>query len=114
MSTQRRHGQRTHATVATALAASLLAAGLAGCGSGGEETADANGTLVFGISADPAQMVPWTATSTQSIQVLSQIYSPLLNTDADGVPEAGLAELPEISEDGKTYTFTIQDGVTFG
>ncbi|MFJ9391177.1 ABC transporter substrate-binding protein [Nocardioides sp. NPDC101246] len=114
MSTQRRHGQRTHATVATALAASLLAAGLAGCGSGGDESADANGTLVFGISADPAQMVPWTATSTQSIQVLSQIYSPLINTDADGVPEAGLAELPEISEDGKTYTFTIQDGVTFG
>ncbi|TQL67998.1 peptide/nickel transport system substrate-binding protein [Nocardioides albertanoniae] len=113
MSAQRRHGQRTIATGATAVAVTLLAAGLAGCGSGGGSAADPNGTLVFGISADPAQMVPWTATSTQSIQVLSQIYSPLLNTDAEGVPEAGLAELPKISDDGRTYTFTLRDGVTF-
>lgn len=110
MSTQRRHGHRTLATGTVAI--TLLAAGLAGCG-GDDSPADADGTLVFGISADPAQMTPWTATSTQSIQVLSQIYSPILNTDAEGVPEAGLAELPEISEDGKTYTFTLQDGVTF-
>jgi peptide/nickel transport system substrate-binding protein len=110
VSTQRRHGHRTLATGTVAV--SLLAAGLAGCG-GGDTTTDPDGTLVFGISADPAQMIPWTATSTQSIQVLSQIYSPILSTDAEGVPEAGLAELPEISEDGKTYTFTLQDGVSF-
>jgi len=58
-------------------------------------------------------MVPWTATSEQSFQVLSQIYSPLLNTDENLAPVEGLASLPKISDGGRTYTFTLQDGLTF-
>jgi peptide/nickel transport system substrate-binding protein len=87
---------------------------LAGCGSGsGSGSSNDAGDLVFGITADPTQMVPWTSTSTQSIQVLSQIYSTLLNSDKDGTAIAGLADLPKISGDGKTYTFTLKKGLTF-
>ncbi|WP_370614477.1 ABC transporter substrate-binding protein [Mumia qirimensis] len=110
MNKHNRHGRRALATGTTALAAALLVAGCSGgSGSGG----DSDGAMVFGITADPTQMVPWTATSEQSIQVLSQIYSPLLNTDENSAPVDGLAALPEVSDDGRTYTFTLQDGLTF-
>ncbi|GAA1904498.1 ABC transporter substrate-binding protein [Lapillicoccus jejuensis] len=95
------------------LAAALLLTACSGSGGSAGSTANGAGTLVFGITADPTQMVPWTATSEQSIQVLSQIYSPLLDTDKDNAPTAGLADLPKVSDDGLTYTFTLKKGVTF-
>jgi len=94
----------------SALAAATM---LAGCSGGSSSGGDDSGALVFGITADPTQMVPWTATSEQSFQVLSQIYSPLLNTDENSAPVEGLASLPEISDGGRTYTFTLQNGLTF-
>lgn len=99
--------------VGAAVAASTLA--LAGCSGAGSAnpTSSSNGTIVFGITADPTQLVPWTITSEQSVQVLSQIYSPLLNKDANAEPSAGLADLPKISSDGLTYTFTLKKGVKF-
>ncbi|MGI9053246.1 MAG: ABC transporter substrate-binding protein [Ilumatobacteraceae bacterium] len=45
--------------------------------------------------------------------LLDNIYETLLTANEDGGVEAGLTDLPEISEDGLTYTFTIPDGVTF-
>ncbi len=98
------------AAVATA---SMLLAGCSGTANSSSSSANANGTLVFGITADPTQMIPWTTTSEQSLQVLSQIYSPLLNKDANAEPEAGLAAMPTISADGLTYTFTLKSGLKF-
>lgn len=96
----------------TTAAAILLATGCGGS-SGGSGPANPNGTIVFGITADPAQMVPWTSTSVQSTQVLDQIYSTLLTTDDDEKLAPGLAQLPTISKDGKTYTFKLRSGVKF-
>ncbi len=103
---------RLPALLVTALAA---ATAVAGC-SGGSDSGSSGGNerLVFGISADPTQTVPWLSTSTQSIQVLSQIYSTLLNSDDNLQPTAGLSELPEVSDDGLTYTFKLKDGLKFG
>ncbi|MGH1564740.1 ABC transporter substrate-binding protein [Mumia sp. DW29H23] len=109
MKRDNRRGRRALAVGAAALGAALV---MSGC-SGSDSDASGDGTLVFGITADPAQMIPWTATSEQAIQVLSQIYSPLLNTDENSAPVAGLADLPKVSDDGKTYTFTLKDGLTF-
>ncbi len=94
-------------------AAALLLAGCTGTTGSPSASADPNGTLVFGITADPTQMVPWTITSEQSVQVLSQVYSPLLTTDKNDEPAAGLAALPEASSDGLTYTFTLKSGLKF-
>ncbi|MDF2144907.1 ABC transporter substrate-binding protein [Knoellia sp. p5-6-4] len=97
-------------------AAVVTSLALAGCsgGSSGASGGKADGPLVFGISADPTQTVPWLSTSTQSVQVLGQIYSTLLNTDASLQPVAGLADLPKISDDGLTYTFTLKKDLKFG
>lgn len=100
------------------IAASVIASALVltGCGGGGGGEAAAppgDGTIVVGITADPTQMLPWTVTSKQAIQVLSQVYSTLLDTGESSEPVPGLAELPEVSADGTTYTFTLAEGVTF-
>ena len=112
MAVPRPHGVPVRSSVLAAVAASTLA--LSAC-SGGDAapSSDADGALVFGISADPTQTIPWLSTSTQSIQVLGQIYSTLLNTTTDLQPAAGLSELPKISDDGLTYTFTLKPGVKF-
>lgn len=91
------------------------ALGLAACSGSdsGTPSGGADGTLVFGITADPTQMVPWTSTSLQSQQVLSQIYTPLLGTEADGTPTAAIADLPSVSGNGDAYTFKLKDGVKF-
>lgn len=96
----------------TATATTLMTA--AGCsGTSAGSSAGASGKLVFGISADATQLLPWTATAVQSKQVLGQVYSSLLDLDSRLVPVGGLAELPAVSKDGLTYTFTLKSGVTF-
>lgn len=111
-----RYGRKTPVTGVAVVTATLLLAGCSGAAqssSNDGSSSGSGGTLVFGITADPTQMVPWTSTSEQSIQVLSQIYSPLLTTDPNDQPASGLASLPKISADGMTYTFTLKDGLKF-
>lgn len=110
-------GNRKHTwqgVVAMSLAGMLT---LAGCSSANtSKTASSSGDggkIVYAITADPVQWVPWTATSEQSLKVLSQLYTPLLSSDEKGSTVAGLADLPEISDDGLTYTFKLKSGVKF-
>lgn len=108
---------------ASALAIGSAAAALlvAGCSSASQSSSagaassasSGNGTLVFGITADVTQLVPWTATAEQSIQVLPQLYSTLLAKDSTGNAVPGLAGLPTVSDNGDTYTFTLKSGVKF-
>ncbi|MGG5260742.1 ABC transporter substrate-binding protein [Phycicoccus avicenniae] len=110
--TPARTHRRARAAAALALTSALALSACGGGGAGGGAAAGA-GTIVVGISADPTQMLPWTVTSKQAIQVLSQVYSTLLDTGQNSEPVAGLADLPEVSDDGLTYTFTLKKGVTF-
>ncbi|QNE35825.1 ABC transporter substrate-binding protein [Leifsonia shinshuensis] len=98
---------------AAVAAASMLLAGCTGTSSSPTASANPNATLVFGITADPTQTIPWTITSEQSVQVLQQVYSPLLTTDKNDAPVANLADLPKVSSDGLTYTFTLKSGLKF-
>lgn len=41
------------------------------------------------------------------------IFSGLVRSGSDGLPEPDLAELPRISEGGRTYTFTLREGTTW-
>jgi peptide/nickel transport system substrate-binding protein len=99
-------------TVGSAVAALLIA----GCSSASPSSCaatSANGTLVFGITADATQLVPWTSTAVESAEVLQQLYSTLLDTDSNGNLIPGLAGLPKVSDGGDTYTFTLKSGVKF-
>ncbi len=78
----------------------------AGAG-GGEE-------VVVGAVLEPSNLDLVTQAGAALDQILlDNVYETLLTATDDGSVEAGLTELPEISEDGLTYTFTIPEGVNF-
>ncbi|MBA8817148.1 peptide/nickel transport system substrate-binding protein [Microbacterium halimionae] len=91
---------------------------LAGC-SGGTETAatpaaDADQNIVFALKEDPTCIDPQQTSLTTSLNVGRQIVDSLLDQD----PETGelvpwLAESWDVADDLTSYTFTLQDGVTF-
>ncbi|WP_108660313.1 ABC transporter substrate-binding protein [Acuticoccus kandeliae] len=67
--------------------------------------------LVWARYGDIDSLDPHRATSTLSMQVWDQIYDTLLAFDENGKPQPNLAKSWEISEDGLTYTLTLQEGV---
>lgn len=125
-------GRREYIAAASAVGASFLA----GCTGGGGETdgstestsdsdsTDTNSTtdgsdgddsseLVVGMSADVQNLDPQLATAASSFQVLENTQERLFNitSDLEIVPE--LATGLETSEDLKTWTIPIREGVMF-
>ena len=106
--------------LALALAAALTASALTGCGgktSGNSQTASApeDGGLVVAMDADVDTLHPSDYSTTVEVNVLNQIYDPLIYMNPNGAedPEPRLAERYEVSEDGLTYTFYLRDDITF-
>lgn len=72
------------------------------------------GTLNYPISADPEHLDPWRSTTVATRRVLVNIYEGLVTLDpltAEIIP--ALAESWDISDDGRTYTFKLRQGVLF-
>ena len=95
----------------------LALAGLAGCGDATPpppKTGWVPGTLRIAEHADFKSLDPAKANDTGLIPFVRMIFEPLLDYD-DGVKLTPLAAeaLPELSADGKTYTFHIRKGTRF-
>lgn len=96
---------------------------LSGCSSrtgGGQEAAgDQNtsprsgGTLYLGRVEDTETLDPQRTTAVSSTQVDQMIYDTLVVQDYDMSIKPGLAKEWKISDDGKTYTFKLREGVKF-
>lgn len=70
--------------------------------------------LVAMIPSTPSTLDPINQSNHDAMAVSQLIYENLLEVDVDGVLQPQLAvALPEISEDRKTYTFQLREGVTF-
>ncbi|MEM7026549.1 MAG: ABC transporter substrate-binding protein [Pseudomonadota bacterium] len=70
--------------------------------------------LVVGQIAEPKSMDPHVVTAVNDFRILVNIYDGLVRyTSGTLEVEPALAESWEISEDGKTYTFKLRQGVTF-
>ena len=63
--------------------------------------------------ADPTTLDPAASAEATSIEYVLQIYSGLVALDKDLAPVADIASKWEQSQDGKTYTFHLRDGVKF-
>lgn len=72
---------------------------------------DRKDTLIIGIVAPNGVFNPLLEESAYDSDINDALWAPLLETGYDGSVIEGLAYLPEISEDKKTYTFTLKDGV---
>lgn len=85
------------------LAAVCLLLGLCGCGDDGTGRG-----FRFPLAAEPTGLDPQTATDTASVTVIATLFEGLTAIDADGnVIDA--AATHTLSEDGKTYTFTLRE-----
>ena len=71
------------------------------------------GTLTYGLLFSPSGMDPHVHSSWDLGVAVSNVYDPLVYEDENGELQPGLAESWEISPDGKSYTFTLRQGVKF-
>ncbi|WP_417211574.1 ABC transporter substrate-binding protein [Antarctobacter sp.] len=69
--------------------------------------------LVTVINNDPAAFNPAVSTNIEGIIASTPVYSWLIKQDIDGTNAADLATDWSMSEDGKTFTFTLRDDVTW-
>ena len=76
-------------------------------------TPKAGGVLIAARGADAKGLDPHVQTAFSSHRALEHIYEPLLRLDAGMNVAPGLAESWQWSEDGKTLTMALRQGVTF-
>ncbi|MGK9202778.1 ABC transporter substrate-binding protein [Sinorhizobium meliloti] len=70
--------------------------------------------LVVGQIAEPQSLDPHTVTATNDFRILVNVYDGLVRfKDGTLEVEPALAESWKISDDGKTYTFKLRQGVKF-
>jgi len=88
---------------------------LAGCGAGSSENAgEDDASLVVAFGVEPANL-DFTKTAGAAIPqvLLDNVYEGLVTQDESGEIVPLLAEEWTVSEDGKTYTFNLREGVKF-
>ncbi len=109
---------RSARRAAVPLTAALAVVSLAGCASGAESAAtpaaDVAQDIVFALKEDVVCLDPQQTSVTTSLNVGRQLTDSLLDQD----PETGeivpwLAESWDVADDLTSYSFTLQDGVTF-
>lgn len=105
----------------------LVSVALCACGGGGDKntetsstantssegTPTSGGSVVFGMTQDLVSLDPHQITDAGTRSVVFNIYEGLVKPTSTGDLEPAIAEDYTISEDAKTYTFTLRDGVTF-
>jgi oligopeptide transport system substrate-binding protein len=83
--------------------------GSAGTGTGEEGAAAAEQVITVNWGTEPPSLDPGLATDTTSANILLNIMDPLITLDEELNPVDFAAESHEVSEDGKTVTFTLRD-----
>ena len=87
-----------------------LTIALSGCA--GDKAEDSS-KITIGIPQDIDSLDPHKAEGAGTREVLFNIYEGLVKPDENGNLNPAVASNYTISEDGKTYTFTLRDGIKF-
>ena len=101
------------AFVGGALAAGAMSV-LPACGSSDSSSSSSENTLSYYLS-EPAYIDPYNGQENQGNTIIHAVFDGLLTWNYDkGVAEPLCAkDLPEVSEDGLTYTFHLREGMKF-
>jgi len=87
----------------------VLALVTTGCASGSKgESGAKNNEFRMNLASEPPSLDPAQATDQVSFTIINAIYEGLTIIDENGDVQPGIAEKWAVSEDGKTYTFTIR------
>jgi oligopeptide transport system substrate-binding protein len=86
-----------------------------GPNTGGGDQADPNGELVTNMGAEPDNIDPQQSSFVQEIGVNMKVFEALMTFDVKtGKPiPAAAKDQPKVSADGKTYTYTVRDGLKY-
>ncbi|WP_454690382.1 ABC transporter substrate-binding protein [Achromobacter aloeverae] len=95
------------------LLSAALAAVLAVAGAPGAQAQTHGGTLRAIVQPEPPMLMLGLNQQIPTQYVAGKIYESLLTWSPDLKPQPGLARAWHVSEDGKTYTFDLQQGVTW-
>ena len=87
-----------------------LTIALSGCA--GDKAEDSS-KITIGIPQDIDSLDPHKAQGAGTREVLFNVYEGLVKPDENGNLNPAVASNYTISEDGKTYTFTLRDGIKF-
>ncbi len=103
---------------AAAIAAAAGCDGGSGGGSGGASTArrdaDTRPSFVYARGADAVTLDPQKIDDGESVLIAANIFEGLVRYAARGTAiEPALATAWEVSEGGRTWTFTLREGVRF-
>ena len=105
--------RRTRRVVAGFAGLVLLASGLTACGAAAAEgggTRVKGGTITYAhVQEPPCIFGGWI----QQAYISRQVLDGLVTEDQDGSVKPWLATSWDVSPDGRTYTFTLKDGVKF-
>ncbi len=93
-----------------ALAAPLAALALSACG-GRSGDAPSSSILLRGNGPDPDSLDPHRARSTESMQILRDVFEGLTRLDQQAAPIPGAAESWTVTDDGLVYTFKLRPGL---
>jgi oligopeptide transport system substrate-binding protein len=82
---------------------------------GGADQADPNGELVTNMGNEPDSIDPQVSSFVQEIGVNMKVFEALMTFDIKtGKPiPAAAKDQPKVSADGKTYTYTLRDGLKY-
>jgi len=103
----------------TVLIMLVLSTILAACSSdsgdnGSDDESSDPKILVFGRGGDSVSLDPGAVTDGESFKVTQNLFETLVNFGAqDTTINPGLAKKWEAAEDGKTYTFELEEGIKF-
>lgn len=99
-------------TLAVLLAAALAGPALAGPALA-QGTPKPGGTLTLAINSDVRSLEPGINRDSNTDAIVYTIYEGLVGYRTDLSVGPALAESWSVSDDGRTYTFTLREGVTF-
>ena len=71
------------------------------------------GEFIYGLATEVDNFDPFKATTADAKSIYFNIYEGLVKVTPEGTFEPAVAETVEISEDAKTFTFTLRDGIQF-
>lgn len=78
-----------------------------------EGTPTSGGSVVFGMTQDLVSLDPHQITDAGTRSVVFNIYEGLVKPTSTGDLEPAIASSYTISDDAKSYTFTLREGITF-
>lgn len=108
--------KRMRKIMALALAVAVVGISMTGCGktASTDTQPKASDTLIFAQGAEPRGLDPALVDDGESAKVMINIYDGLLKYNKDSTKvEPALAKSWDVSADGLSYTFHLQEGVKF-